>query len=50
MASKMTNRMAHKLNAPEEEKKKKTPKKWENPRSTQDKQTHNSIVGNEYVI
>ena len=48
MASKMPNKMAHKLNAPV--KKKKNQEIRENPRSTQDKQTHNSIAGNGYVI
>ena len=47
MASKITNKMAHKINAPVRKKKQEM---RENPKSTQDKQTHNSTAGNEYVI
>ena len=48
MASKMTNKMAHKLHAPVEKKKKQEMR--ETPKSTQDKQTPNSKAGNGYII
>ena len=49
MASKMTNKMAHKLHAPVKKKKKKQEMR-ETPKSTQDKQTPNSTAGNGYII